>query len=520
AKEGVKIEKENQTLATITFQNYFRMYKKLAGMTGTAATEAEEFNEIYNLDVYVIPTHKPMIRIDHPDVIYKTKREKFNALVGEIVELYEKGRPVLVGTSSIEKSELISKMLKKRKVPHQVLNAKYHEKEAEIIAQAGRLKAVTIATNMAGRGTDILLGGNPEFLARTMLKKRGKKLEEVSKDEWKVAFGEAKRVTEEEHKKVVELGGLHIIGAQRHESRRIDNQLRGRAGRQGDPGSSRFYLSLEDDLLRLFGSDKISGLMERLGMKEGDAIEHPWISKAIENAQRKVEEMHFEARKYLLAYDNVMNSQREVIYNERRLILQSDDLYEHILEVVSDVIYNMLELYVNPQLKHDEWNIDGLFARVEDVFPFSPPFAKEEVENYTIDELHDMLFNVAKEFYAEKRQKMGIEISKEIEKMVMLQIVDMKWKDHLHAMDDLRQGIGLRAYAHKDPLVEYQIEAYNMFEEMVGNVKEDTVRYLFHIELVERQPRPANVYFPDHMPSAPRRASHRSKKRKKKARRR
>ncbi len=520
AKEGVKIEKENQTLATITFQNYFRMYRKLAGMTGTAATEAEEFNEIYNLDVYVIPTHKPMIRIDHPDVIYRTKKEKFNALVEEIVDLHQKGRPVLVGTSSIEKSELISKMLKRRKIPHQVLNAKYHEKEAEIIAQAGRLGAVTIATNMAGRGTDILLGGNPEFLAKSTLRRKGKKIEEVSEEEWRSALEEAKRITGEEHMKVVELGGLHIIGAQRHESRRIDNQLRGRAGRQGDPGSSRFYLSLEDDLLRLFGSDRISGLMEKLGMKEGDSIEHPWISKAIENAQKKVEEMHFEARKYLLAYDNVMNSQREVIYTERRTILQSEDLFEHILEIASDVIYNMLELYVNPQLRHDEWNIDGLFARVEDVFPFSPPFGKEEVENYTMDELHDMLFNVAKEFYTQKRQRMGVEISREIEKMVMLQIVDMKWKDHLHAMDDLRQGIGLRAYAQKDPLVEYQIEAYNMFEEMVGNIKEDTVRYLFHIELVERQPRPTNVYFPDHMPSASHRTSHKSRKKKRKARRR
>lgn len=500
AKEGLRVRSETQTLATITIQNYFRMYRKLAGMTGTAATEAEEFKEIYGLEVVVIPTHKPMIRIDYPDVIYRTEREKFNAVVDEVESLYKIGRPVLVGTTSIEKSERLSKLLRARGIPHQVLNAKYHEKEAQIVAQAGRIGAVTIATNMAGRGTDILLGGNPEFLAKEELRKMGKDPKDVPLEEWRRIYEKWKRITDEEHKKVVELGGLHIIGTERHEARRIDNQLRGRAGRQGDPGSSRFYLSLEDDLLRLFGSEKISYLMEKLGMKEGEAIEHPWLTKAIESAQKKVESMHFEARKYLLAYDDVMNKQREVIYKERRFILESENLKGHLLKMVEDVLDLLLDAYMSEEILPEERDVKGFLQRLKGIFPFDPGLSEGELFEIDRVEIRRRILNKAKEFYEEKEKRTGSETMRQIERLVMLHVMDTRWKDHLLALDHLRQGIGLRAYGQKDPLVEYQFEAFEQFKELVARIKEEIVTYLFRVEVVPKE-RPARV-FRDHLPAA------------------
>ncbi len=515
AKEGLRVRSETQTLATITIQNYFRMYEKLAGMTGTAATEAEEFKEIYGLEVVVIPTHKPMIRIDYPDVIYRTEREKFAAVADEIEELYKKGRPVLVGTTSIEKSERLSKLLKARRIPHQVLNAKYHEKEAQIVAQAGRLGAVTIATNMAGRGTDILLGGNPEFLAKEKLRKEGKDPNEVSPEEWRKVYEEMKRITDEEHKKVVELGGLHIIGTERHEARRIDNQLRGRAGRQGDPGSSRFYLSLEDDLLRLFGSEKISSLMQKLGMKEGEAIEHPWLTKAIESAQKKVESMHFEARKYLLAYDDVMNKQREVIYRERRYVLESENLKEHLLKMVEDVVDLLIDAYLSEEILPEERDVRGFLQRLRGLFPFEIDLPENEIIEMEREEIRDRIIKKAKEFYDEKEKRMGKETLRQIEKLVMLHVLDTRWKDHLLALDHLRQGIGLRAYGQKDPLIEYQFEAFELFKELIARIKEEIITYLFRVEVVpEEKPARARA-FRDHLPAT----SSKKKKKKKKKRR-
>ncbi len=476
AKEGVKIESENQTLATITFQNYFRMYNKLAGMTGTADTEAEEFAKIYNLDVVVIPTNKPMIRVDHPDVIYKTEKAKFNAVVQEIEECHRRGQPVLVGTVSIENSEKLSRMLRKKGIPHSVLNAKYHEKEAEIIAQAGRLGAVTIATNMAGRGTDIILGGNPEGLAREFLKDR----ENPTEEEKAAALEKAKRICEEEKKKVIELGGLHIIGTERHEARRIDNQLRGRSGRQGDPGSSRFYISLEDDLMRIFGSDRISGLMGKLGMDESVPIENRMVTKAIENAQKRVEAHNFDIRKHLLEYDDVMNKQRTEIYAFRKEILSTDSLKDHILEMIEDTIDMLIDTYC-PEDKHYEyWDLKELNNALYGIFAVRAE-GIEEIAG--IEALREKLRESVLEAYQKKEEEVGPELLRYIERIIMLQVVDNQWKDHLLAMDHLKEGIGLRGYGQKDPLVEYKREAYEMFAEMTERIKSEVLTRVFKVQV-------------------------------------
>ncbi|NMC32189.1 MAG: preprotein translocase subunit SecA [Veillonellaceae bacterium] len=443
AKEGVKIERESQTLASITFQNYFRMYNKLAGMTGTAKTEEQEFRKIYSLDVIVIPTHRPMIRADHPDVIYKTKRGKYKAAVAEIAELHAKGQPVLVGTTSIAQSEDLSAMLKRQGIPHNVLNAKFHEMEAQIISQAGQRSAVTIATNMAGRGTDIVLGEG-----------------------------------------VPELGGLHIIGTERHESRRIDNQLRGRSGRQGDPGSSRFYLSLEDDLMRLFGAENISSLMDKLGMEEDEPIEHSLITRSIEQAQKKVEAQHFNTRKNVLEYDDVMNQQREVIYGQRRQILHGENLRENIFFMIEKLIDHGIDLYANEKTHEEEWDFDGLMEYSLDLFAAEGDLKKSELETMSREEIREDLLEAANENYDRRELLFGAENMRELEKVVMLKVVDAKWMDHLDAMDMLRQGIGLRAYGQKDPLIEYKIEAFDMFGQMIEHIQEDIVRYIYRVNIV------------------------------------
>ena len=481
AKENVRIENENQTLATVTFQNYFRMYKKLAGMTGTADTEAVEFRKIYNLDVVVIPTNMPLIRTNHPDVIYKTETEKFRAVVQEIEELHRMGRPVLVGTISIEKSERLSQMLKKRGIPHNVLNAKHHEREAEIIAQAGRVGAVTLSTNMAGRGTDILLGGNPKFLSRTMVE--GEPEEEAMKQ----AFEKALVIVQREKGTVVQLGGLHVIGTERHEARRIDNQLRGRSGRQGDPGSSRFYLSLEDDLLRIFGSERISGIMDRLGIEEDQPIEHKLVTKAIENAQRRVEGHNFEIRKHLLEYDNVMNQQREVIYTQRRDVLTSENLKESVMEIIEEQTEGLIDLYAEEKVHPEDWDLKGLADAVYQQFSFrwTPSIGEEDGLNR--DRLKEMILQEAKDIYQRKEGEFGEGALRYLEKVIMLQSVDHHWKDHLLAIDQLKEGIGLRGYAQKDPRIEYQKEAYQMFLDMLDRIKRDTVEKLFAIQIAKEE---------------------------------
>ncbi|MCX7857963.1 MAG: preprotein translocase subunit SecA [Deltaproteobacteria bacterium] len=478
AKENVKIERENQTLATITFQNYFRMYKKLAGMTGTADTEAYEFKKIYNLDVVVIPTNKPLIRTNHPDVVYRTEKEKFKAVVREIEELYKKGRPVLVGTLSIEKSERLSEMLKRKGIPHNVLNAKNHELEAEIIAQAGRLKAVTISTNMAGRGTDILLGGNPEFLALKMCK--GQK----GTEEYYKALEEAKKICEKEKEEVVKLGGLHVIGTERHESRRIDNQLRGRAGRQGDPGSSRFYVSLEDEIMRLFGSERISPILEKLGMKEDVPIEHPLISKAIENAQARVEAHNFEIRKYLLEYDNVMNKQRETIYGMRRNLLteSEEELRKDIMDMIDEVCEEIIEESCPEKVYPEEWDLKGLKMRLKDTFFLDLDFVGVDLKDATREGFSSWIKEKVKEAYNQKIRLFGEKDFSTIERFIALNSLDNHWKEHLLALDHLKEGIGLRAYGQKDPLREYQKESYELFLDMLYLTKIDTVRKLFAIQ--------------------------------------
>jgi preprotein translocase subunit SecA len=478
AKENVRIENENQTLATITFQNYFRMYKKLAGMTGTADTEAAEFRKIYNLDVVVIPTNMPLIRTNHPDVIYKTENEKFRAVAREIEELHRVGRPALVGTISIEKSERLSLMLKKRGIPHNVLNAKHHEREAEIIAQAGRVGAVTLSTNMAGRGTDILLGGNPKFLSKTMVE--GEPTEEATKK----AYEKALAIVQREKETVVQLGGLHVIGTERHEARRIDNQLRGRSGRQGDPGSSRFYLSLEDDLLRIFGSERISSIMDRLGIEEDQPIEHKLVTKAIENAQRRVEAHNFEIRKHLLEYDNVMNQQREVIYSQRREVLGSDNLKESVIEMIEEQAEDLVDLYADEKLHPEDWDLRGLADAVYQQFSFrwAPSLAGGE-DGLNRDRLKEMILQEGKGIYQKKEEEFGEGTLRYLEKVIMLQSVDYHWKDHLLAIDQLKEGIGLRGYAQKDPRIEYQKEAYQMFLDMLDRIKKDTIEKLFTIQI-------------------------------------
>ncbi|WP_457640243.1 preprotein translocase subunit SecA [Persephonella sp.] len=485
AKEGVKIEAENQTLASITFQNYFRMYDKLAGMTGTAETEAEEFKEIYGLDVLVIPTNKPVIRKDYPDLVYKTKKEKFEAALKEIEELHKQGRPVLVGTASIETSEQLSALLKKRGIKHHVLNAKHHEKEAEIIAQAGRIGAVTIATNMAGRGTDILLGGNPEFLAKEILRKKGLTPEEATEEQFKEALKEAQKITAEEKKKVIELGGLAVIGTERHESRRIDNQLRGRAGRQGDPGSSRFYLSLEDDLLRLFGGDKLKTLMDRLKIPDGEPIESSMVTKAIENAQKRIEGQNFQIRKRLLEFDDVMNRQRQVVYSLRRDILEGVNLKEELKQWLYDVGLYYIDRYAPAEEYQEKWDLDELeksfkeWLGVDVKIPRDREWDRKELEEY--------IFSQVEEVYNKKEEYYGSGLMREFERYITLQVLDNLWKEHLHLLDRLRESVYLRGYAQRDPLVEYKKESFNLFEDMMFRVKQHTLEYLYKTDITSEE---------------------------------
>jgi preprotein translocase subunit SecA len=510
AKERVKVARENQTLATITLQNYFRMYDKLAGMTGTAETEAKEFWEIYKLDVVVIPTNMPMIRADLPDVIYKTEKEKFEAIIDEIEALHRQGRPVLVGTISIEKSERLSRMLEKRKIPHQVLNAKYHEKEAQIVARAGQLGNVTIATNMAGRGTDIILErfSREELLShwkKTRVAPRDPSPDDPELEDKLQAYWEESGLLDELKsrglirtwrkdgkvhsglklcERVADLGGLHILGSERHEARRIDNQLRGRAGRQGDSGSSRFYLSLEDDLMRLFGSDRIRPFMEKFGMQEGEPIEDRLVSKTIEIAQKRVEARNFEIRKHLLEFDDVMNKQREVIYEQRRIVLEEDNLEEHFLDMVEDVLEGAIETYVGKGLKADEKDEARLQEWIAKTFVVDVPLT---VLIETPDrELEEKLLEILTERYRQKKENIGPENMKYAQKMIMLQVVDKMWKDHLYSIDRLKEGINLRAYGQRDPLIEYKNESFQMFSEMIEHIKEEIVEHVFKVQLVEK----------------------------------
>jgi len=467
AAENVKIERENQTLATVTFQNYFRMYKKLAGMTGTADTEAVEFKKIYNLDVVVTPTNKPLIRANYSDVIYRTEKEKLRAVINEIEELYKKGRPVLVGTLSIDKSEKVSDMLKRRGVQHHILNAKNHEREAEIVAQAGRSKAVTISTNMAGRGTDILLGGNPEFLALSMCK--GQK----GSAEFDKALEEAKRICAKDKEEVISLGGLHILGTERHESRRIDNQLRGRAGRQGDPGSSRFYVCLEDEIMRLFGSDKVSPMLAKLGMKEDMPIEHP---------QTRVEGHNFEIRKYLLEYDNVMNKQRETIYGMRRQLMSNENVSDQIYDMIEEICEGFVDEYAPEKVYPEEWELNSLKNRVFETFFFHINFDSIDFKTITKQGLLEMVKDSAFQTYHKKEADFGEQEFRALERFISLNSLDTHWKEHLLALDHLKEGIGLRGYGQKDPLREYQKESFELFLDMLEQSKLDTVRKLYAVQ--------------------------------------
>jgi preprotein translocase subunit SecA len=452
AKEGVSVAGENQTLATVTFQNFFRMYEKLAGMTGTADTEAAEFNNIYKLDVTVIPTNEKMIRKDYPDVIYKTEREKFKAVAEEIKELHEKGQPVLVGTISIEKSEMLNKMLKRAGIPHSVLNAKHHQKEAEIIANAGQKKTVTISTNMAGRGTDIVLGEG-----------------------------------------VRELGGLHILGTERHESRRVDNQLRGRSGRQGDPGTSRFYLSLEDDLLRIFGSDRISSIMERLGMEEGEPIEHSLISRGIENAQKKVEAHNFDMRKHLLEYDDVMNKQREIIYSLRKDVLKGNEIGQIINNMIDDKTEALVAKWIDPKAYPENWDIQGLKDNLSRLFRYRPKIGPEDIgqdefDSLKVEDLGDLVREEVRSAYQEKEKLFGKEDLEYLERFIILQIIDDQWVAHLQDMEHMKEGIGLRGYGQLDPLREYQKEGFALFEELMDRIRGETLSTLFRFQLRRQAP--------------------------------
>jgi preprotein translocase subunit SecA len=492
AKEQVKIERENQTLATITLQNYFRLYEKLSGMTGTAETEAGEFHSTYKLEVIVIPTHMPMVRKDNPDMIYRTLPEKWDAVVEEIQERYENGQPVLVGTVSVENSELIARRLQRVGVPHNVLNAKYHEREAEIVAQAGRKGAITIATNMAGRGTDILLGGNPEFMAREFLKEQETDPDEVDDAQWQDALLKAKRIVESEHKEVVARGGLHILGTERHESRRIDNQLRGRAGRQGDPGSSRFFLSLEDDLMRIFAGDKVKALMQRLGMEKGVAIESKMVSKRIAAAQKSVEGRNFETRKHLLEYDDVMNKQRETIYGLRRQLMEEPDQREYLVGdtgVARDLLADTTKQYLNPAASEDDWDIENYKVKIHSIYAFDPDAEGIDFQHANSEEIDEQIWEKLKLKYAEKEKQIGEEAMRTYERIIMLNIIDAQWKDHLLALDHLKQGIGLVGYGQKDPLVEYKKESFDMFQAMLDRIDTTTIRSLFNLQVVaEQQP--------------------------------
>jgi preprotein translocase subunit SecA len=536
AKEGVKIERENQTLATITFQNYFRMYKKLAGMTGTAETEAKEFGKIYGLDVVVIPTNRPLIRTEYRDIVYRTEKEKFEAVVNGIMQedggyangirhYFERGQPVLVGSISIEKSERIAEILKKAGIPHQVLNAKQHEREAKVVAQAGRKGAVTVSTNMAGRGTDILLGGNPEAMTREhclkeklaipyasapavigadgsngasgeagtdhkpaatmVLFQHEGKIFQVPSDQWKPLYDQFSEQCRAEHDEVVALGGLHILGTERHEARRIDNQLRGRAGRQGDPGSSRFFLSLEDDLMRIFGGERVKALMYRLGMTEGVPIESKLISNRIENAQKAVEAQNFEARKHLLEYDDVMNKQRETIYSIRRSALEGKDQKDYVVSIAEDVADEMVQTFCPREQHPDQWNTAQFAAEVHSQFGIDTKTAGLDPHKLNHDELANALVAEVKKRYDEKEKLFGPQVMRWLERRVILDVVDTQWKDHLLTLDHLKEGIGLRGYGQKDPLVEFKKEAFTLFEDMMMRIDNETVRYLFHIRLAE-----------------------------------
>ena len=513
AKEKVKIERENQTLATITFQNYFRKYSKLAGMTGTAETEASEFAKIYNLDVIVVPTNRLLLRKEEPDLVYRTEPEKYEAIVAEIIEKQASGRPTLVGTVSIEKSERLAGMLRKRGIKHVVLNAKFHAQEAEIVAQAGRKNNVTIATNMAGRGTDILLGGNPEHMARQQaigeeLAERLQRGEEkfvddeefvyffhidgffrVPRPDWERIYGHFKSQTDHEHDEVVGVGGLHILATERHEARRIDNQLRGRAGRQGDPGSSRFYLSLEDDLMRIFGSDRISGLMQRLGMEEGVPIEHGMVTRAIERAQRQGEAQNFSVRKHLLEYDDVMNKQRESVYTLRREVLEGRihlsedelvDTHRYLLALAEDLLDGAIERCAGSQVDPEAWDLAALTTEMARLFGLEAPRVESlQLDDKSTEEIGDALWGVVKASYEEKERLIGPDLLRRVERDIMLQIVDTQWKDHLYSLDHLKEGIGLRGYGQRDPLVEYKKESFALFQDMKARTEEDMVRYVF-----------------------------------------
>ncbi len=542
AKEGVKIERENQTLATITFQNYFRMYKKLSGMTGTAETEAAEFSKIYNLDVTVIPTNRQLIRIEAPDVVYRTEKEKFVAVVNGIMQednsfangirqYHERGQPVLVGTISIEKSEAIAELLKKGGVPHQVLNAKQHERESRVVAQAGRKGAVTVATNMAGRGTDILLGGNPEQMTRDhflknklampyaaapavipadptdgngaqptvqmVLFQHEGKIFQVPAEQWKPVYEQFAGQCKAEHDEVVALGGLHILGTERHEARRIDNQLRGRAGRQGDPGSSQFFISLEDDLMRIFGGERVKALMFRLGMTEGVPIESRMFSNRIENAQKSVEAQNFEARKHLLEYDDVMNKQRETIYAIRRSALEGKDQRDYVLGIAEDVVRELVDTFCPREQHPDQWNTTQFLAENNAQFGIDMKAAGADPGALSHDQLADGAAEAVKKRYEEKEKQFGAELMRWLERRIILDVVDSQWKDHLLSLDHLKEGIGLRGYAQKDPIVEFKKEAFTLFEDMMARIDNETIRYLFHIQMQQgeqppdaRQPRP------------------------------
>jgi preprotein translocase subunit SecA len=496
AKEGVRIKEENQTLATITLQNYFRMYEKLAGMTGTARTEAAEFGHIYKLEVSEISTNRPMIRGDEQDLIYKTADAKWEAVAEDVAERHEKGQPVLLGTVSVEKSEHLSRVLSKRGVPHHVLNAKQHEKEAMIVAQAGRLGAVTVATNMAGRGVDIILGGNAEGMARQEMQARGwdndayllEKYSEEEREQYEAEFQplfeKFKKQCDSEHGEVVERGGLYVLGTERHDSRRIDNQLRGRSGRQGDPGESRFYLSLEDDLMRLFASERIASVMERLKIPDDVPIEAKLVSRAIERAQTQVESMNFEIRKNVLKYDEVMNKQRQVIYGERRKILEGQDFRDEALQLIMDVVESAVAENANPDLHPEEWDWESLFARVREIFPTTLKPEDIEHETATYEELVEAFQNDSLGVYEQREQQLGAEQVRQIERLVLLNVIDNRWREHLYEMDYLQEGIGLRAMGQKDPLVEYQREGFDMFLQMQETIKEDFARYIFHVEIV------------------------------------
>ena len=503
AKEGLEVKRESKTLATITFQNYFRMYKKLSGMTGTAKTEEQEFRDIYKVDVIEIPTNRDIARIDNPDVVYKNLAAKFKAVVNEIKEKHATGQPVLVGTITIEVSEYLSSMLKRAGIKHEVLNAKHHQREAEIVAQAGRFGAVTIATNMAGRGTDIILGGNPSYMAKNEMKKKGFSDELInqadtfydtddesiieSRETYKKILSEKKAIVDEEGEKVKAVGGLHIIGTERHETRRIDNQLRGRSGRQGDPGSSKFFVSLEDDLMRLFGSERVQALVERMGMEDDEPLEARMLSRSIESAQRKIEGNNFSTRKHVLQYDDVMNKQREVIYGERRKVLEGEDLKEGVITMIDSIINRAVDTYTADGKNASEWDLSGLESFIKGLIPYHDEDKIENVDSLSKEELREELIEAAHSLYEKKEESVGSEQMREIERVIMLRVVDTKWMDHIDAMDQLKQGIGLRAMGQQDPVRAYQEEGFDMFEEMIESIQDDTVRALFNIQINEQK---------------------------------